>query len=130
MSDLLESLLEAEKDEGELSSHTAMPEEEPPPALTRRLTPMSSLLEGLLEDTPPKNENDGFLAYFAVPIDVDKLVDWKLEAVQLSTSKNQEKNNNERSKDSEGLAKGSLVHVNNTDIAVFRYGDKVIGEMP
>jgi len=107
MSDLLESLLETEK-------------EAPPPGLSRRLTPMSSLLESLLEATPRKGPEEG-LVYFPAEVDVDKLVDWK-EAVKNDDATNTEKNNN-------ALDKGAVINVNHTDIAVFKFGHSIIGKL-
>ena len=115
MTDLLESLLETEREDAKYT----LAEEEPPPPLQRRLTPMSNLLESLLETTPLKDQGEG-LHYFPVEVDVDKLVDWKEAA-----NSDKEKNNN----NPEGKEKAALVTVNNTEIAVFKYGDTFIGRL-
>ena len=113
MTDLLESLLETEREDAKYT----LAEEEPPPPLQRRLTPMSNLLESLLETTPQKDQGEG-LHYFPVEVEVDKLVDWK----EAANSDKETNNNNPGDKE-----KAALVTVNNTEIAVFKYGDTFIG---
>jgi len=124
MSDLLESLLEVEKEDitqetsVEERSHlpSSIEESFPPPPLIRRLTPLSALLESSLANTPTKDKED--LVYFPVDLDVDKLQDWK------EILKTEQNNNNLDKKDNR--PGGALVKVNNTDIAVFKYGDSVL----
>ena len=63
-------------------------------------------------------------------VDTDKLLDWKEKLSENSvedknlrspTKKEEdEQNNNE-------VEKAALVNVNNTDIALFKYGEKIIG---
>ena len=63
-------------------------------------------------------------------VDTDKLLDWKEKLsenpvedkkLRSPTKKEEdEQNNNE-------MEKAALVNVNNTDIALFKYGEKIIG---
>ena len=62
-------------------------------------------------------------------MDTDKLVDWREklnvrgsdeENLKSPMKREVEQNNNE-------LEKATLVNVNNTDIALFKYGDTIIG---
>ena len=62
-------------------------------------------------------------------VDTDKLLDWKEKLsenpvedknLRSPTKKEDEQNNNE-------MEKAALVNVNNTDIALFKYGEKIIG---
>ena len=94
------------------------PEEEPPVSGMRRtvsappvLTPMSEVKSSSF--CPP--EEDSSRVYFPVSVDLDSLVDWR----QVGP----EENNND-----ETLQKAALVKVNNKEVAVFKYGEEVIGE--
>jgi len=136
MSELLESLLETEtssrpanneKKSNLPTSTFTFTEETPPPRITRNLTPMSNLLESLLKDTPIKKRGEGPV-FFPVEVDTDKLVDWREKlSVRGSDEENSkspmkrevEQNNNE-------LERATLVNVNNTDIALFKYGETII----
>jgi len=118
MSELLESLLETTGPANETQSNepiaaSTITEETPPPSLKRNLTPMSNLLESLLKDTPTKERGEGPV-FFPVEVDTDKLLDWK-EKLSLKD----EQNNNH-------LERAALVNVNNTDIALFKYGETII----
>jgi len=126
--------------EKQMMSGLTISEETPPPRITRNLTPMSNLLESLLKDTPVKERGDGPV-FFPVEVDTDKLLDWKekLSSKGLEEEKmvmtptklvrspikverspiKREPNNNE-------LERGTLVNVNNTDIALFKYGETII----
>merc|ERR1712037_911254 len=134
MSELLDSLLETETSSSSSSRRKeekrsmTITEETPPPSITRKLTPMSNLLESLLEDTPVKERGDGPV-FFPVEVDTDKLLDWKEKLKESEEEKlgksptklgrspaKREPNNNE-------LERGTLVNVNNTDIALFIRGD-------
>ena len=79
------------------------------------LTPMSQLMEG--SSLQPKE--DSGRVFFPVSVDLESLVDWK----EVTECRGQEENNNY-----ESLRKAALVTVNNKDVAVFKYGDDVIGE--
>jgi len=136
MSELLESLLETETSSRPANNETksnlptstfTFTEETPPPRITRNLTPMSNLLESLLKDTPIKKRGEGPV-FFPVEVDTDKLVDWREKlSVRGSDEENSkspmkrevEQNNNE-------LERATLVNVNNTDIALFKYGETII----
>ena len=70
------------------------------------------------------------VAFLNFKVDTDKLLDWKeklsvkaLDEEKLkspSTKREDEQNNNQ-------LERGTLVNVNNTDIALFKYGETIIG---
>ena len=97
-----------------------VPEEEPPVSGMRRtvsappvLAPMSEVKSTSLG--PP--EEDSSRVYFPVSVDLDSLVDWK--------EVRPEENNNH---DTLPLQKAALVTVNNKELAVFKYGEDVIGE--
>ena len=79
------------------------------------LTPMSQLMEG--SSLQPKE--DSGRVFFPVSVDLESLVDWK----EVTECRGREENNNY-----ESLRKAALVTVNNKDVAVFKYGDDVIGE--
>ena len=87
-----------------------------PPPLTRKLTPMSNLLENALATTSTPEKED--LVYFPVEVDLERLRDWK---ETLSSSQEGQSDTKQGS-----LPKGALVNVNKTEIAVFRYGDSVL----
>jgi len=61
------------------------------------------------EDHRCSDSEDSDLVYFPVDVDINNLKDWK----------------NPDTMEDEGK-KGDLVHVNNTDVAVFKYGDKIL----
>lgn len=97
-----------------------VPEEEPPVSGMRRtvsappvLTPMSEVKSSSFG--PP--EEDTGCVYFPVSVDLDSLVDWK------HVREGREENNND-----ETLQRAALVKVNNKEVAVFKYGEEVIGE--
>ena len=97
------------------------PEEEPPVSGMRRtvsappvLTPMSEVKSSSFD--PP--EEDSSRVYFPVSVDLDSLVDWK------HARQGREENNNEQA----ALQKAALVTVNNKEVAVFKYGQEVIGK--
>ena len=63
-------------------------------------------------------------------VDTDKLLDWKEklsenpvedENLRSPTKKEEDEQNNNK------MEKAALVNVNNTDIALFKYGEKIIG---
>ena len=70
------------------------------------------------------------VAFLNFKVDTDKLLDWteKLcvkasdeeKLASPSTKREDEQNNNQ-------LERGTLVNVNNTDIALFKYGETIIG---
>ena len=98
-----------------------VPEEEPPVSGMRRtvsappvLTPMSEVK--CASFGPP--EEDTNCVYFPVSVDLDSLVDWK------HARQGREENNNEQA----ALQKAALVKVNNKEVAVFKYGEDVIGK--
>jgi len=131
MSDLLNSLLEAENSnpaQDMRSSQATIAEETSPPTLKRNLTPMSNLLESLLKDTPTKERGEGPV-FFPVEVDTDKLLDWK---EKLSENPVEDKNlrsptkKEEDAQNNNEMEKAALVNVNNTDIALFKYGEKII----
>lgn len=167
MSELLESMMETDNSRTDTWQTASFFEEIPPPPISRQLTPMSNLLESLLEATPKKGREEE-LHYFPIEVDVGKLVDWK-EKIKQNKSEEQNKSNissfarymmnqsptadkelpekrvvsetkshissyarymmsqsTPESKDV--LKKAALVNVNNTDVALFKYGDQVIGK--
>ena len=79
------------------------------PSLRKAASAPAALLSGSTQHQPP-------LVYFPVPLDTEELVDWQEGCG--------EENNNEK----EGRQKAALVTVNSTDVAVFRFGDSVLGE--
>jgi len=115
MSDLLDSLLETEHTRKD-HNKKAVEELFSPPPLKRKLTPMSDLLDTSL-DTPSAPEKED-LVYFPVEVDLERLRDWK-EAL----SSDQEQHSRI---EQESLQKGAVVNVNNTDVAVFKYGDSLL----
>ena len=70
------------------------------------------------------------VAFLNFKVDTDKLLDWKEKLsvkasdeeklASPSTKREDEQNNNQ-------LERGTLVNVNNTDIALFKYGETIIG---
>ena len=80
------------------------------PTLRKAASAPAALLSG------PSTQHQPPLVYFPVPLDTEELVDWQ--------EGGGEENNNEK----EGRQKAALVTVNNTDVAVFRFGDSVLGE--
>ena len=99
-----------------------VPEEEPPVSGMRRtvsappvLAPMSEVKSSSFGR--PEPEEDSGRVYFPVSVDLDSLVDWR----QVGP----EENNND---DTLHLQKAALVKVNNKEVAVFKYGEDVIGE--
>ena len=63
-------------------------------------------------------------------MDTDKLLDWKEKLsenpvedqnLRSPTKKEEDEQNNNK------MEKAALVNVNNTDIALFKYGEKIIG---
>ena len=98
-----------------------VPEEEPPVSGMRRTVSAPPLLAPMAEVKsssfdPP--EDDSGCVYFPVSVDLDSLVDWK------DARQGREENNNEQA----ALQKAALVTVNNKEVAVFKYGQEVIGE--
>lgn len=75
-----------------------------------------------------EDEHDRQYVYFPVEVEVDKLVDWKVAATEKGskTSNINNNNNNNNNVDMSDLKKGALVKVNNTEVAVFKYGDKIL----
>ena len=73
------------------------------------------MFDGAGEQYDPETSRQ--CVYFPVDVDVDSLVDWKQVHDQGGDL---EENNN--------VEKAALVNVNNKDIAVFKYGDDVIGK--
>ena len=97
-----------------------VPEEEPPVSGMRRTVSAPPVLAPMAEVKsssfgPP--EEDTGCVYFPVSVDLDSLVDWK------DVREGREENNND-----ETLQKAALVKVNNKEVAVFKYGEEVIGE--
>ena len=98
------------------------PEEEPEPSGMRRTVsapPALAPMAQLLQNSRLKREEDSGLVYFPVEVDLETLVDWK----EVTRDQDREENNNY-----ETHRKAALVNVNNKDVAVFKYGDDVIGE--
>ena len=97
-----------------------VPEEEPPVSGMRRTVSAPPVLAPMAEVKsssfgPP--EEDTGCVYFPVSVDLDSLLDWK------DVREGREENNND-----ETLQKAALVKVNNKEVAVFKYGEEVIGE--
>ena len=79
------------------------------------LAPMSELMES----SSLRSEEDSGRVFFPVSVDLEELVDWK----EVTHGGVREENNN-----NETLKKAALVNVNNKDVAVFKFGDDVIGK--
>ena len=99
----------------------------PPP-----LTPMAGVEidnnnDQFVEKEEDRERTDRQYVYFPVELEIDKLVDWKLSAKVQGTNNNNDNNNNNNEASSE-LKKGALVKVNNTEVAVFKYGEEVLGK--
>ena len=58
--------------------------------------------------------------YFPADVEIESLVDWK----QMT-----EENNNHMMDDMSSRDKAALVNINNKEVAVFRYGEEVIGKL-
>jgi len=132
---------------GSTGSGWTISEETPPPSITRNLTPMSNLLESLLKETPVKEERGEGPVFFPVEVDTDKLLDWK-EKLRVKASEEEEilgrspsklrsptmlgspsklgSSPTKREQNNNELERGTLVNVNNTDIALFKYGETII----
>ena len=81
----------------------------------------------VVEEDPEKQ-----YVYFPAEVEFDSLVDWKIEAKLKGSIK--EKNNNKISNNNNNnnnneteQKKGALVKVNNTEVALFKYGDDLLG---
>ena len=61
--------------------------------------------------------------FFPVEVDTDKLLDWK-EKLSLKPSENLKMEEEQQSNNE--LQSGTLVNVNNTEIALFKYGETII----
>ena len=75
----------------------------------RKATSPLSLFTPTQPDQKPSQEEDPDLVYFPVDVDVFRLRDWRQG----------------KAEDQSGQ-KGELVTVNNTEVAVFRYGEEVL----
>ena len=75
----------------------------------RKATSPLSLFTPTQQDQKPSQEEDPELVYFPVDVDVSRLRDWRQG----------------KAEDQSGQ-KGELVTVNNTEVAVFRFGDEVL----
>ena len=67
--------------------------------------------------------------FLNLKVDTDKLLDWK-EKLSLKPSSDEENLKRETDEDEENnneLERATLVNVNNTDIALFKYGETIIG---
>ena len=62
--------------------------------------------------------------FFPVEVDTDKLIDWKKKPSLKSKPSENLKIEDEQSNN--GLESGTLVNVNNTEIALFKYGETII----
>ena len=72
----------------------------------------------MLKGTPTKER-----VFFSVEVDTDKLLDWE-EKLSLKPSENVKRIGDEQSNNE--LENGTLVNVNNTEIALFKYGETII----
>jgi len=79
-----------------------------------------------------KEETEKQFVYFPVEVEVDDLVDWKEAAREkgknnnnfMSNNNNNNNNNQDNHKDTH--KKGALVKVNNTEVALFKYGEEIL----
>ena len=78
---------------------------------------LRNLKSVLLSGRPNKEK-----VFFPVEVDTDKLVDWK-EKVSSKPPENLKMEDEQRNDE---LKSGTLVNVNNTEIALFKYGDRII----
>ena len=83
-----------------------------------------------------EEENERQYVYFPVDLEVDNLVDWKIAAKEKgsnnnnkSNKSNNNNNNNNNNVDLSNQKKGALVKVNNTEVAVFKYGEEILGKI-
>ena len=80
-----------------------------------------------------EKENERQFVYFPVDVEVENLVDWKVAAKEKGSnnnnwSNNNNNNNNNNNVDLSNQKKSALVKVNNTEVAVFKYGDEILGK--
>ena len=75
----------------------------------RKATSPLSLFTPTQPDQKPSQEEDPDLVYFPVDVDVSRLRDWRQGKAEDQSSQ-----------------KGELVTVNNTEVAVFRFGEEVL----
>lgn len=78
-----------------------------------------------------EKENERQFVYFPVDVEVENLVDWKVAAKEKGSnnnnwSNNNNNNNNNNNVDLSNQKKSALVKVNNTEVAVFKYGDEIL----
>merc|ERR1712130_254793 len=81
-----------------------------------------------------KEETEKQFVYFLVEVEVDDLVDLKEAAREkgknnnnfMSNNNNNNNNNQDNHKDTH--KKGALVKVNNTEVALFKYGEEILGK--
>jgi len=66
------------------------------------------------------NREENRFVYFPVDMEVDKLLDWR------AVTKKKELNNNNEDWNQNTGSKGALVKVNNTEVAVFKYGNDIL----
>ena len=84
------------------------------------LAPMSMCYGAGASDSNNSFTDTRNCVYFQAEIDIESLVDWQ----DVHESGTWEQNNNYGDMD-----KAALVNVNNKEIAVFKYGDNMIGEL-
>ena len=82
------------------------------------LAPMSS--HGSYHHHPHLQSQGGRCVYFPADVDIESLMDWK----QWNEEGKWEQNNNQRMEQE----RAALININSQEIAVFKYGEKLIGE--
>jgi len=68
-------------------------------------------------------QSDGRM-FFPADLEFDELFDWS--KVVNDKSNNNNNNNNDNNNSGSSTEKGKLININNTEVAVFRYGDQVL----
>jgi len=83
------------------------------------LTPLSETRRERRSTESRRSAANSRLVFFPVELEVDKMKDWE-EQNNNNINTNVDNNNEKENKS------GTLIRVNNTDVAVFKYGDQII----
>merc|ERR1711892_224737 len=73
-----------------------------------------------------EEENEKQFVFFPVDVEVDSLLDWKVAAKEKGSNNNNNNNDNNNDIDMGSQKKSALVKVNNTEVAVFKYGEEIL----
>jgi len=77
-------------------------------------------------EDPQDSDYQGYM-FFPVDLEFDKMFDWaKVVNGKNNNTEKMFENNNNNNNSEQMSATGKLININNTDVAVFRYGDKVL----